>query len=189
MKKEGFLVLSILVIGFASRLIRSVSDHNPELLRYIQLILIALSIIYCTYLISTEKRYYIIVLLLGYLLGSIGDILSIYRLAGRDALGLIEEFTTILILIQLVIDNSKKKNLYLLSFSILMSSTILAIFILRIFFDSGDGKLLCPIVLVSGIILIIIKTRKDLPVESYLKLLTLSYFLGSFTTVINLIKS
>ncbi len=189
MKKEGFLVLSILVIGFASRLYRSISDHNPELLQYVQLILITLSIIYCTYLISTEKRYYIIALLLGYLLGSIGEILSIYRIAGRDALGLIEEFTTILMLIQLVIDNTKKKNLYLLSFSILMSTTILAIYILAIVFDSRDGKLLYPIVLISGIILIMMKTRKDLPVESYLKLLTLSYFLASFTTVINLVKS
>jgi len=86
-------------------------------------------------------------------------------------------------LLQIVFDDLIKKKFGVNSlFSILMAVMAIAQFL-------SANKLLHPIVLLSGIILIVIRVKKNLPIESLLKLLIVFYSVHTFTTVINLIKS
>lgn len=188
MKKECFLIFSILVVGLIHRLIRSINDPNSEILTYTSLIQLVFFIVFCLFQIRVEKRPYIIALISMLIIGFCGYIMNVFRLPGRGLIMSIGEIATFLMLFLIIIDNLNKKDTYLQIFGLIMGLTMLAQFVITLAFESEDSYLLNFLVLAAGLILIIRKIKKTQIVETYLKILTLQYAMGSIIAIFLLIK-
>jgi hypothetical protein len=187
-KKEYFFISLILVIGLIYRLTRSEFSPDSDILTYTALIQLVLLIIFCLFQIRNEKRPYIIVLISLLIIGFCGDILNVFRLPGRGLIMSFGELAAILMLIQIIIDNLKMKDIYLQIFGFIMGLSILTQFVLTLVFESNESYLLNFLVLTAGLLLIIRKIKKTNVVETYLKILTLQYALGSITAIIFMIE-
>lgn len=189
MKKEYFLIFLILLIEIFPRIFSLFTEQDFEVLKYTAIAQDILLIIYCAFLIGTERRPYITVLLSLLLIGFIGQIMDIYRLTVGTQLASIADISHFLLIFQLVVDNLKKKDKYLLILGFAMALTMLTRFILSLAFEAREYiYVLNFIVLIFGLLLIRREVNKELIVESYLKILTLQYILGSVYSLFYLIK-
>jgi hypothetical protein len=190
MKKEFLIIFLTLLIGFVHRLISWMTDKNAEVLTYTALLQLILVIIYCAYLITTENRAYIKVLLSFLLIGFIGNIMDIYTISGRAIVLSFAEISHFLLLIQIVVDNLRKKDKHLLTLGFVMALSILTQFVLALTYEDQQYRyVLNIIVLIFGLLLIRREISKGLIVESYIKILTLQYALGSVSSIFYLVEN
>ena len=188
MRKEYLLVGLILIFGLLYRVVDGFEILPPESSKYIVLTQLIFLVLYCALLFSKENRTYIRAILIFLIIGFVGDIMDNLHIAGSTYFMLFSEIAHLLIMVQLILDNQKLKDSYLIAFSSIISAMILTQYILTL---SGNfnAYLLHPLALMFGLLLIFRKNRMGLVAESYLKVFVLQYSLGSMTTAISVVKN